>query len=64
MAPSNTFVVGASTLVAWKHAPARRKLWMASQGEAEMHNILISLAVTILLLSPIGIVACLKRPSV
>jgi len=37
---------------------------MASQGEAEMHNILVSLAVTVLLLSPIGIVACLKRPSV
>ena len=64
IAPFNTFGVGAATLVAWNHVPARRKLWMASQGEAEMHNILVSLAVTILLLSPIGIVACLKRPSV
>ena len=62
--PGNPFVVGAPTLVEWKHVPARRKLWMASQGEAEMHNILVSLAVTVLLLSPIGIVACLKRPSV
>jgi hypothetical protein len=29
-----------------------------------MHNIIISLGVTILLLSPIGLVALLKRPSV
>lgn len=64
IAPRNTFVVGSATLVAWKHMPGRRKLWMASQGEADMHNILVSLAVTVLLLSPIGIVACLKRPSV
>jgi hypothetical protein len=64
IAQLNTFVVGAPTLVAWKHVPVRRKLWMASQGEAEMHNILVSLAVTVLLLSPIGIVACLKRPPV
>jgi hypothetical protein len=64
IAPFNTFVVAAATLVAWKHMAARRKLWMASQGEAEMHNILVSIAVTVLLLSPIGIVACLKRPSV
>jgi hypothetical protein len=29
-----------------------------------MHSILVSLAVTVLLLSPLGIVACLKRPSI
>ena len=29
-----------------------------------MHNFLISLAVTILLLSPIGFVALLKRPTI
>jgi hypothetical protein len=41
-----------------------RTLRIASQGEAEMHNVLVSLAVTVLLLSPIGIVACLRKPSV
>ena len=60
----NPFVVASATLVAWKHLPDRRKLWMASQGEADMHSILVSIAVTVLLLSPIGLVACLKRPSV
>jgi hypothetical protein len=40
------------------------KLWIASQGEANMHSFLVSLAVTILLLSPIGIVACLRKPTI
>jgi hypothetical protein len=29
-----------------------------------MHSILVSVAVTVLLLSPIGIVACLRKPTI
>jgi hypothetical protein len=44
--------------------PFCRTLMFASQGEDEMHSILVSVAVTVLLLSPIGIVACLRKPTI
>jgi len=39
-------------------------LGIASQGEAVMHSVIVSLAVTILLLCPTGIVAWLSKRSV